>query len=105
MQDNRKTGIGGKVLFGSTTIFFYLPILFIFDIFLHRSPRSLTHLEGFSLCWYEKMFVDSRLMEAVVYTIVIARVATVISHDCRHAGGNRDVPFQKNCAESGRSGE
>ena len=27
MQDNRKTGIGGKVLLALTMIFFYLPIL------------------------------------------------------------------------------
>ena len=93
MQDNRKTGIGGKVLLALTMIFFYLPILYII-VFSFNGSRSLTHLEGFSLRWYEKMFADSNMMEAVVYT-----------YDCRHAGGNRDVPFQKNSAQSGRSGE
>ena len=91
MQDNRKTGIGGKVLLALTMFFFYLPILYII-VFSFNGSRSLTHLEGFSLRWYEKMFADSNMMEAVVYTI-------------RHSGGNRDVPFQKNSAQSGRSGE
>ena len=78
MQDNRKTGIGGKVLLALTMIFFYLPILYII-VFSFNGSRSLTHLEGFSLRWYEKMFADSNMMEAVVYTIVIAVLATVIS--------------------------
>lgn len=77
MQDNRKTGIGGKVLLALTMIFFYLPILYII-VFSFNGSRSLTHLEGFSLRWYEKMFADSNMMEAVVYTIVIAVLATVI---------------------------
>lgn len=78
MQDNRKTGIGGKVLLALTMFFFYLPILYII-VFSFNGSRSLTHLEGFSLRWYEKMFADSNMMEAVVYTIVIAVLATVIS--------------------------
>ena len=78
MQDNRKTGIGGKVLLALTMVFFYLPILYII-VFSFNGSRSLTHLEGFSLRWYEKMFADSNMMEAVVYTIVIAVLATVIS--------------------------
>ncbi|MBO5149970.1 MAG: extracellular solute-binding protein, partial [Anaerotignum sp.] len=41
--------------------------------------RSLTHFGGFSLRWYEKMFADSTMMEAVIYTVIIALLATVIS--------------------------
>lgn len=78
MQDNKKTGIGGKVLLGITAVFFYLPILYII-VFSFNDSRSLTHLGGFSLRWYEKMFADSTMMEAVIYTIVIAILATLIS--------------------------
>lgn len=45
MQDNRKTGIGGKVLLALTMIFFYLPILYII-VFSFNGSRSLTHLRG-----------------------------------------------------------
>ncbi|MGN0134540.1 MAG: extracellular solute-binding protein, partial [Anaerotignum sp.] len=48
-------------------------------VFSFNDSRSLTKLGGFSLRWYEKMFADSTMMEAVVYTIVIALLATIIS--------------------------
>ena len=78
MDNNKKTGIGGKILLALTMIFFYLPILYII-VFSFNDSRSLTKLGGFSLQWYEKMFADSTMMEAVVYTIVIALLATIIS--------------------------
>lgn len=78
MDNNKKTGIGGKILLALTMIFFYLPILYII-VFSFNDSRSLTKLGGFSLRWYEKMFADSTMMEAVVYTIVIALLATIIS--------------------------
>ena len=75
---NKKSGIGGKILLGATAVFFYLPILYII-VFSFNDSRSLTHFGGFSLRWYEKMFADSTMMEAVVYTVIIALLATVIS--------------------------
>ena len=78
MQDNKKTGIGGKILLGLTAVFFYLPILYII-VYSFNDSRSLTSFGGFSLRWYEKMFADSTMMEAVIYTIVIAILATLIS--------------------------
>lgn len=78
MDHNKKTGIGGKILLAATMIFFYLPILYII-VFSFNDSRSLTKLGGFSLRWYEKMFADSTMMEAVGYTIVIALLATIIS--------------------------
>lgn len=78
MEQNKKTGIGGKLLLALTMIFFYLPILYII-VFSFNGSRSLTKLDGFSLRWYEKMFSDSTMMEAVVYTIIIAILATIIS--------------------------
>ena len=59
-------------------IFFYAPIVYII-IFSFNGSRSLTHLDGFSLRWYEKMFNDRTMMESVVYTIVIAVLSTIIS--------------------------
>ncbi|MBQ8733750.1 MAG: ABC transporter permease, partial [Anaerotignum sp.] len=75
---NKKSGIGGKILLGATAVFFYLPILYII-VFSFNDSRSLTHFGGFSLRWYEKMFADSTMMEAVIYTVIIALLATVIS--------------------------
>ena len=73
-----KGNLAGKILLGATAVFFYLPILYII-VFSFNDSRSLTHFGGFSLRWYEKMFSDSTMMEAVVYTVIIALLATIIS--------------------------
>ena len=58
--------------------FFYLPILYTV-VFSFNAGRSLTRFDGFSLRWYEKMFNDSSMMNAIFYTIIIALLATAIS--------------------------
>ncbi len=73
-----KNGIGSKVFMTLLMLFFYAPIIYII-IFSFNGSRSLTHLNGFSLQWYEKMFNDRTMMESVVYTIVIALLSTAIS--------------------------
>ena len=74
----KKTSVGSKIILTLTMLFFYLPILYII-IFSFNDSRSLTKFGGFSLRWYEKMFADSTMMEAVLYTAVIATVvATVV---------------------------
>lgn len=60
------------------TIFFYLPIVYTV-VFSFNSSRSLTHFEGFSFRWYEKMFNDASMMESIFYTIAIAVLATIVS--------------------------
>ncbi|WP_294562374.1 ABC transporter permease [uncultured Traorella sp.] len=59
-------------------IFFYLPILYTI-IFSFNDSRSLTVFKGFSLQWYERMFNDRNMMQAIWYTFVIAILATIIS--------------------------
>ena len=59
-------------------VFFYLPILYTV-VFSFNSSRSLTHFNGFSLRWYEKMFHNSTMMSSIFYTIAIAVFATLIS--------------------------
>lgn len=74
----KKSNLAGKLLLAATAVFFYLPILYII-VFSFNESRSLTKFGGFSLRWYEKMFADSTMMEAVVYTIIIAILATIVS--------------------------
>ena len=59
-------------------IFFYLPILYTI-IFSFNDSRSLTVFKGFSLQWYERMFNDRNMIQAIWYTFVIAILATIIS--------------------------
>ena len=74
----KKTSVGSKIILTLTMLFFYLPILYII-IFSFNDSRSLTKFGGFSLRWYEKMFADSTMMEAVFYTVIIAIIATVVA--------------------------
>lgn len=59
-------------------VFFYLPIAYTV-VFSFNSSKSLSHLEGFSLQWYEKMFHNKDMVNSIFYTIVIALLSTVIS--------------------------
>ena len=74
----KKTSVGSKIILTLTMLFFYLPILYII-IFSFNDSRSLTKFGGFSLRWYEKMFADSTMMEAVLDTVIIAVIATVVA--------------------------
>ena len=74
----KKTSVGSKIILTLTMLFFYLPILYII-VFSFNDSRSLTKFSGFSLRWYEKMFADSTMMEAVLYTVTIAVIATVVA--------------------------
>ncbi len=58
--------------------FFYLPILYVV-IFSFNDSKSLTNFTGFSLVWYEKMFANRTMMEAIGYTFLIAIIATIVS--------------------------
>ena len=76
MKEKKK--IGSKIFMLLMMIFFYAPIIYII-VFSFNGSRSLTHLDGFSLRWYEKMFNDRTMMESVWYTIIIAVLSTIIS--------------------------
>jgi len=59
-------------------LFFYLPIIYVI-FFSFNDSKSLTKFTGFSLQWYERMFNDRTIMEAIYYTIIIAIIATIVS--------------------------
>lgn len=74
----KSKGILGKIFIALMLAFFYLPIIYTI-VFSFNDSRSLTKFAGFSLRWYEKMFSDAVMMDAIFYTILIAVLATVIS--------------------------
>ena len=78
MTDKKTQSLGSRVILALTLLFFYFPILYII-VFSFNDSRSLTQFGGFSLRWYERMFADSNMMEAVVYTVLIAVIATAVS--------------------------
>lgn len=67
-----------RLILGCIFLFFYFPILYML-IFSFNGSRSLTSFDGFSLQWYEKMFSDRNMMEAIYYTLITAVIATCVS--------------------------
>jgi len=70
--------LGSKLFLGILMLFFYLPIIYMI-VFSFNSSKSLSKFGGFSLKWYEAMFANKTMIEAIYYTLVIAIIATVVS--------------------------
>lgn len=78
MKKKKERHLFSKIYLFIMLGFFYLPILYTI-FFSFNQSKSLTHFKGFSLRWYEKMFNNRTMMEAIWYTIIIAVIATVVS--------------------------
>ena len=68
MKKNRRPF--GKILMIVMIAFFYLPILYMI-VFSFNEGKSLTSFTGFSLRWYETLFRDRAMFEALVNSIVL----------------------------------
>lgn len=77
-MSKKKTGIFSKIWLALITLFFYLPIVYVVFFSFNRS-KSLTRFTGFSTRWYESMFANRSIMEAIATTVIIAVLATIIS--------------------------
>ncbi len=74
----KKTKLHEKIYLILILFFFYLPIFYVV-FFSFNSSKSLTRFTGFSLQWYEKMFSNRTIMEAIGYTVACAVIATIVS--------------------------
>ena len=59
-------------------LFLYAPILLLV-VFSFNAGGSNVVWEGFSLRWYQELFQDRRMMEAVYTTLLVSVLATLIS--------------------------
>ncbi|MBR3645742.1 MAG: ABC transporter permease subunit, partial [Lachnospiraceae bacterium] len=74
----KKKKIGPKLYVLLCYVFLYLPIL-VTMIYSFNSSKSLTKFSGFSLRWYERLFNETSVKEAVYVSISIAIIATAVS--------------------------
>ena len=74
----KKTSFFQKFYLFVILAFFYLPIIYVV-IFSFNDSKSLTNFTGFSLRWYEAMWQNRSIMEAIGYTVACALIATVVS--------------------------
>ena len=74
-----------KIYLGIIFFLMYLPVAVVV-IFSFNESKLPVRLTGFSLQWYEKLFADSAMMEALVNSLILG------SFCChRNAGGGRSV--------------
>jgi spermidine/putrescine transport system permease protein len=74
----QKRGILSKIYFALIMVFFYVPIVYVV-FFSFNSSKSLSKFTGFSLKWYQAMFANRSIMEAIWYTVLCAVIATIVS--------------------------
>lgn len=74
----KKTNKFSKIYMSLILAFFYIPIIYVVFFSFNRS-KSLTRFTGFSMRWYESMFANRSIMEAIWYTILCAIIATIVS--------------------------
>lgn len=74
----KKKNIFSNIYMWIVLAFFYLPIVYVV-FFSFNSSKSLTHFTGFSLKWYEEMFSNRSIMEAIMVTVSVAVIATAVS--------------------------
>ena len=77
-MENKKSGLFGKIWIGLILAFFYVPIIYVV-FFSFNASKSLSHFSGFSLKWYQSMFANRSIMEAIWYTVLCAVIATIVS--------------------------
>lgn len=74
----RKNGILARLGLIMTMLFLYAPIV-VLIVFSFNASKSRTVWQGFSLKWYLKLFGDSRILGALMTTLEISVLATLVS--------------------------
>lgn len=59
-------------------IFLYAPIV-VLIIFSFNESRLRGSFTGFSLKWYEQLFADRAILQALYNTVLVAVISTIIS--------------------------
>jgi len=67
-----------KLYLGLMLLFLYAPII-IMIIYSFNESKQLGSWTGFTFKWYEQLFGDEKMMNALMYTVVVAILAAAIS--------------------------
>ena len=59
-------------------VFLYTPIVTLM-IFSFNDSKSTAKWNGFTLRWYSELFQNTRIMDALKYTLIIAVLASIIA--------------------------
>ena len=83
----RNTGFGmkrstrfEKIYLGIIFFLMYLPVAVVI-IFSFNESKLPVRLTGFSLQWYEKLFADSAMMEALVNSLILGVASCAVKEE------------------------
>ena len=74
----KQNRVGSRLFMGLVFLFLYAPILLLV-VFSFNAGGSNMVWEGFSLRWYQELFRDRQMMNAIYTTLLVSVLATVIS--------------------------
>lgn len=66
------------IIIGICLVFLYFPLV-VMSVFSFNNAKSLSNFKGFSLRWYESLFNNQQLLEAIYVSVSIALLATIIA--------------------------
>ena len=78
MSLNQRPSVFSRLFMGLVFLFLYAPILLLV-VFSFNAGGSNMVWEGFSLRWYQELFRDRQMMNAIYTTLLVSVLATVIS--------------------------
>lgn len=78
MVKKKISRLGGKLYMGFIFMFLYAPIVTLIVLSFNES-RFRGRWKGFSLKWYERLFQDEQIMNALVTTLVLALVSALVA--------------------------
>lgn len=74
----KKRRIGSKIYMSLIFLFLYAPILVVV-LFSFNTTKSRTLLQGFTFNWYTQLFQDKLIMGALIHSIILALLSSVIA--------------------------
>ena len=78
MKKLKNFNFNSSLWIGFALAFLYLPLV-VMAIFSFNDSKSLSSWSGFSLRWYQELFVNQQMIDAIVVSVSIAILSTVIS--------------------------
>ena len=75
---NRKPSLFSRLMTGLIFLFLYAPI-FVLIIFSFNNSKSRSVWAGFTLDWYDKLFHDQMILDALYTTLAVSVLAAVIA--------------------------
>lgn len=75
---NRKPSLFSRLMTGLIFLFLYAPIFVLF-VFSFNDSKSRSVWAGFTLDWYDKLFHDQMILDALYTTLAVSVLASVIA--------------------------